>query len=176
MTTRLIGAIIMTHGDNNGLVLPPAVAPIQAVIIPVQQHKEGVLDEARKLYDTLKAAGIRVKIDDSENSPGWKFAEYEMKGVPVTLSLVPRISKASSALSLHVTTEKRPLLPLTIWYPQSTQSLKRYATASIRPRLKTVRDAHMPAQQWTRSLRLLKKRATALSRLCGAAKRLARTR
>lgn len=90
MTTRLIGAIIMTHGDNNGLVLPPAVAPIQAVIIPVQQHKEGVLDEARKLYDTLKAAGIRVKIDDSENSPGWKFAEYEMKGVPVRIELGPK--------------------------------------------------------------------------------------
>ncbi len=90
MTTRLIGAIIMTHGDNNGLVLPPAVAPIQAVIIPVQQHKEGVLDEARKLYDTLKEAGIRVKIDDSENSPGWKFAEYEMKGVPVRIELGPK--------------------------------------------------------------------------------------
>ncbi len=90
MTTRLIGAIIMTHGDNNGLVLPPAVAPIQAVIIPVQQHKEGVLDEARKLYDTLKAAGICVKIDDSENSPGWKFAEYEMKGVPVRIELGPK--------------------------------------------------------------------------------------
>lgn len=89
-TTRMIGGIIMTHGDDNGLVLPPAVAPIQVIIIPVQQHKEGVLAEAYKVADMLRAAGIRVKVDDSENSPGWKFAEYEMKGVPVRLELGPR--------------------------------------------------------------------------------------
>ncbi len=89
-TTRMIGGIIMTHGDDNGLVLPPAVAPIQVIIIPVQQHKEGVLAEAYKVADVLRAAGIRVKVDDSENSPGWKFAEYEMKGVPVRLELGPR--------------------------------------------------------------------------------------
>ena len=90
MTTRLIGAIIMTHGDDNGLVLPPAVAPIQVVIIPVAQHKEGVLDKAHELEEKLKANGIRVKVDDSENSPGWKFSEYEMKGVPVRVEIGPR--------------------------------------------------------------------------------------
>ncbi len=90
MTTRLIGAIIMTHGDNNGLVLPPAVAPVQAVIIPVAQHKAGVLEKARELEARLKAANIRVKLDDSDNSPGWKYAEYEMKGVPVRIELGPR--------------------------------------------------------------------------------------
>ena len=90
VTTRLIGAIIMTHGDDNGLVLPPAVAPVQAVIIPVQQHKEGVLEKAGEVADRLKAAGIRVKLDDSEQSPGWKFAEYEMKGVPVRVELGPK--------------------------------------------------------------------------------------
>ena len=90
MTTRLIGAIIMTHGDNNGLVLPPAVAPIQAVIIPVAQHKAGVLEKARELEARLKAANIRVRLDDSDNSPGWKYAEYEMKGVPVRIELGPR--------------------------------------------------------------------------------------
>ncbi|MBP1549640.1 MAG: proline--tRNA ligase [Oscillospiraceae bacterium] len=90
VTTRLIGAIIMTHGDNNGLVLPPAVAPIQAVIIPIQQHKEGVLDKAEEIANQLKAVGVRVKIDDSENSPGWKFAEYEMKGVPVRIEIGPK--------------------------------------------------------------------------------------
>lgn len=89
-TTRMIGGIIMTHGDDNGLVLPPAVAPIQVIIIPVQQHKEGVLDRARALADRLTAAGIRTKVDDSDNSPGWKFAEYEMKGVPVRLEIGPR--------------------------------------------------------------------------------------
>lgn len=89
-TTRLIGAVIMTHGDNNGLVLPPAVAPVQAVIVPVAQHKEGVLEKAAELMERLKKAGIRVKLDDSDNSPGWKFAQYEMKGVPVRVEIGPK--------------------------------------------------------------------------------------
>ncbi len=90
VTTRLIGAIIMTHGDNNGLVLPPDVAPIQVVIIPVAQHKEGVLEKAEELRSRLSAAGYRVKLDDSDNSAGWKYSEYEMKGVPVRLEIGPR--------------------------------------------------------------------------------------
>ncbi len=90
VTTRLIGAVIMTHGDDSGLVLPPAVAPIQAVIVPIQQFKEGVLEKANALADKLKAAGVRVKVDDSDNSPGWKFAEYEMKGVPVRIEIGPK--------------------------------------------------------------------------------------
>ncbi|MBQ8029342.1 MAG: proline--tRNA ligase [Clostridia bacterium] len=90
VTTRLIGAIIMTHGDDNGLVLPPAVAPIQAVIVPIAAHKEGVLEKSAEVASGLKSAGIRVKLDDSNNSAGWKFAEYEMKGVPIRIELGPR--------------------------------------------------------------------------------------
>ena len=90
VTTRLIGAIIMTHGDDSGLVLPPAIAPIQAVIVPIAQHKEGVLEKANELLESLKACGIRAKLDDSDNSPGWKFAEYEMKGVPVRIEIGPK--------------------------------------------------------------------------------------
>ncbi len=90
VSTRMIGGIIMTHGDDSGLVLPPAVAPIQVVVIPVQQHKEGVLEGAKKIYDTLVAAGIRAKLDDSDQSPGWKFSEYEMKGVPLRIEIGPR--------------------------------------------------------------------------------------
>ena len=89
VTTRLIGAVIMTHGDDNGLALPPAIAPIQVAIVPIAQHKEGVLDTAAKLRDRL-AKQFRVKLDDSDNSPGWKFSEYEMKGVPVRLEIGPR--------------------------------------------------------------------------------------
>ena len=89
VTTRLIGAIIMTHGDNNGLVLPPQVAPIQVAIIPVAQHKEGVLKKAGELKQRLEKF-CRVKMDDSNNSPGWKYAEYEMKGVPLRLEIGPR--------------------------------------------------------------------------------------
>ena len=88
-TTRLIGAIIMTHGDNNGLVLPPKVAPIQVVVIPVAAHKPGVLEKAQELTDRLSKF-CRVKIDTSDNSPGWKFAEYEMKGVPLRLEIGPK--------------------------------------------------------------------------------------
>ncbi|MCM1054057.1 MAG: proline--tRNA ligase [Bacteroides sp.] len=89
VSTRLIGAIIMSHGDDNGLVLPPAVAPIQVVIIPISQQKEGVLEKARELCDRLKGK-FRVKLDDSSNSAGWKFSEYEMKGVPLRLEIGPK--------------------------------------------------------------------------------------
>ena len=88
VSTRLIGGIIMTHGDDRGLVLPPDVAPIQAVIIPIAQHKEGVLEKCRELKEKLSA--FRVKLDESDNSAGWKFAEYEMKGVPCRIELGPR--------------------------------------------------------------------------------------
>lgn len=90
VSTRMIGAIIMVHGDDNGLVLPPKIAPIQVVIIPIAAHKGGVIEKAKELEAKLKAKGIRVKVDDSNNSPGWKFAEYEMKGVPVRLEIGPK--------------------------------------------------------------------------------------
>ena len=90
VSTRIIGGIIMTHGDDSGLVLPPSVAPIQVVVIPVQQHKEGVIDKANEIADILKSAGYRVKVDASEQSPGWKFSEYEMKGVPLRVEIGPR--------------------------------------------------------------------------------------
>lgn len=89
-STRMIGGIIMTHGDERGLVLPPVVAPIQCVIVPVAAHKAGVLDKCREVEKRLAAAGVRVKLDDADNSPGWKFNEWEMKGVPVRLELGPR--------------------------------------------------------------------------------------
>ncbi len=90
VSTRLIGGIIMTHGDNNGLVLPPKVAPVQVVVLPIAQHKEGVLEGASAIRDRLMAAGYRVKMDDSDNSMGWKCAEYEMKGVPLRVECGPR--------------------------------------------------------------------------------------
>ena len=98
VTTRMIGGIIMTHGDDNGLVLPPAVAPIQVVVIPAAMHKEGVLEANRAVTERIRAAGYRVKLDDSDNSPGWKFAEYEMKGVPVRIELGPRDIEAGQCV------------------------------------------------------------------------------
>lgn len=90
VSTRLIGAVIMVHGDDNGLVLPPHVAPTQVVIIPIQQNKPGVLGKAREIAETLKGLGLRVKVDESDRTPGWKFSEWEMKGVPLRLEIGPR--------------------------------------------------------------------------------------
>jgi len=107
VSTRSIGAIIMTHGDNSGLILPPRVAPIQVVIVPVAQHKPGVLEKAEEIRAALAAKGVRVKLDASDNSTGWKFSEYEMKGVPVRLEIGPRdIENNSCVLVSRVTREK----------------------------------------------------------------------
>lgn len=90
MTTRMIGAIIMVHGDNSGLVLPPKIAPTQVMVIPIQQKKEGVLDKAAEVLNALKAAGLRAKMDDTDKSPGWKFSEQEMRGIPMRIELGPK--------------------------------------------------------------------------------------
>ncbi len=98
MTTRLIGAIIMVHGDNRGLCLPPKVAPTHVMIIPIQQKKEGVLEKAAELRDRLIAKGFRVKVDDSDKSPGWKFAEQEMRGVPLRIEVGPKDIEAGKCV------------------------------------------------------------------------------
>ncbi len=98
LSTRLIGGIIMVHGDDSGLVLPPRIAPVQVMVIPIQQKKEGVLEKAYELRDRLKAyrqtaqtnAGFRVKVDDTDKSPGWKFSEQEMRGIPVRVEIGPK--------------------------------------------------------------------------------------
>lgn len=105
-STRIIGGIIMTHGDDNGLVLPPAIAPIQVIIVPVAQHKEGVLEKAHEILNLLSEK-FRVEIDESEQSPGWKFAQYEMKGVPLRLEIGPKdIEKSQCVLVRRDNREK----------------------------------------------------------------------
>ena len=100
VSTRLIGGLIMVHGDNRGLVLPPRIAPIQVVIVPIQQKKAGVLDKAYEIKKELMDLGIKVELDDDENnSPGWKFNEYEMKGVPVRLEIGPRDIKEGHVMA-----------------------------------------------------------------------------
>lgn len=90
ISTRLIGGLIMVHGDDSGLVLPPRIAPTQVMIIPIRQNAEGVLDKANEVKDVLIASGIRAKIDDTDKSPGWKFSEQEMRGIPVRIELGPK--------------------------------------------------------------------------------------
>ena len=97
LSTRLIGGIIMVHGDNEGLVMPPKVAPVQVCIVPIQQKKEGVLEKAYELRDRLKG-GFRVKVDDTDKSPGWKFAEAEMRGYPVRIEIGPKDIEAGKCV------------------------------------------------------------------------------
>ena len=110
MTTRLIGAVIMVHGDDSGLVLPPKVAPTQVMIVPIQQKKEGVLDKAYELKERLakyEERGMRVKVDDTDKSPGWKFSECEMRGIPVRVEIGPKdIAENKCVLVRRDTREK----------------------------------------------------------------------
>lgn len=115
MTTRLIGALIMVHGDNSGLVLPPKVAPTQVVIIPIQQKKEGVLEKAEELLGRLKAyavhgipgTGFRVKVDDTDKSPGWKFSEAEMRGIPIRVEIGPKDIEAGKCVLVRRDTREK---------------------------------------------------------------------
>ncbi len=110
MTTRLIGAIIMVHGDNSGLVLPPRIAPVQVMIVPIAQHKEGVLDKAYELKSRL--ADFKVKVDDSEKSPGWKFAEAEMRGIPVRIEIGPKDIEANQAVIVRRDNREKQVVSL----------------------------------------------------------------
>lgn len=126
VSTRLIGAIIMSHGDDNGLVLPPAIAPIQVIIIPVNQHKEGVLEKAEEIAARLKGR-YRVKIDDSDNSPGWKFSEYEMKGVPLRLEIGPKDIENNQCVIVRRDNREKSFVPLDSLEVKIEELLKVYA-------------------------------------------------
>ena len=142
MTTRLIGAIIMVHGDDSGLVLPPEIAPVQVMVIPIQQHKEGVLDKAAELKDMLKQSGFRVKMDDSDKSPGWKFSEQEMRGIPVRIEIGPKdIEKGQCVLVRRDTREKyqTPLEEV----PAKLARLLDTIQADLYERAKAHRDSHI---------------------------------
>lgn len=113
VSTRLIGGLIMVHGDERGLVLPPKVAPIQAVIVPIAMHKEGVLDKANELYDRLKATGLRVELDDRDTqSPGWKFNEWELKGVPIRIEIGPRDIEKNQVVLVRRDNGQKEFIPV----------------------------------------------------------------
>ena len=112
MSTRIIGAIIMVHGDDSGLKLPPRIAPVQAMVIPIQQRKEGVMEKCAELRDILVAAGIRARMDDSDKSPGWKFNEQEMRGIPVRIELGPKDMEQNQAIIVRRDTREKIATPL----------------------------------------------------------------
>ncbi|WP_245183584.1 proline--tRNA ligase [Lentibacillus salicampi] len=111
MSTRIMGALIMVHGDNRGLVIPPRIAPTQAMIVPVAQHKEGVLDKAYDLRDRLQNL-VRVDIDGSDKKPGWKFNEYEMKGIPVRIEMGPKDIEKDQVVLVRRDTGDKEFVPL----------------------------------------------------------------
>jgi prolyl-tRNA synthetase len=111
MTTRLIGALIMVHGDDSGLIVPPRIAPTQLIIVPIAQHKAGVLEKASELKDKLSKVA-RVKMDDSDKSPGWKFSEYEIKGVPLRLEVGPKDIENNQAVLVRRDTREKILVSL----------------------------------------------------------------
>ena len=111
MTTRMIGAIIMVHGDNSGLVLPPRIAPTQVMIIPIQQRKEGVLEKAQELKAML--SNYRVKVDDTDKSPGWKFSEQEMRGIPLRVEIGPKDIEAGQAVIVRRDNGEKCVVALT---------------------------------------------------------------
>ncbi len=112
LSTRIIGGIIMTHGDNNGLKLPPRIAPVQVMVLPIAQHKPGVVEAAQGLVARLQAADVRVRADLSDQSPGWKFAEYEMKGVPLRVEIGPKDMEQEQCVLVRRDTGEKSIVPL----------------------------------------------------------------
>jgi prolyl-tRNA synthetase len=111
MSTRIIGAIIMVHGDNSGLVLPPRIAPVQVMVVPIAQHKEGVLDKANELKERLEKR-FTVKIDDSDKNPGWKFAEQEMRGIPARIEIGPKDIENNQCIIVRRDTREKIVVSL----------------------------------------------------------------
>ena len=141
MTTRMIGAIIMVHGDNSGLVLPPQIAPTQVMVIPIQQKKEGVLDKAYEVKAALEEAGLRVKLDDADRSPGWKFAEQEMRGIPVRIELGPKDIEQGQAVIVRRDTREKAVVPIGELPAKAPEVLER-VQKDMYQRAKEHREAH----------------------------------
>lgn len=112
MSTRVIGAIIMVHGDDSGLVLPPKIAPTQVWVIPIAQRKEGVSECAGKLKDILIEAGVRTKLEDSDKSPGWKFSEQEMRGIPLRVEIGPKDMEENQAVIVRRDTREKTVVSI----------------------------------------------------------------
>ncbi len=142
MTTRLIGAIIMVHGDDSGLVLPPRVAPTQVMVIPIMQHKEGVLDKAAELKDRLAKSGIRVKLDATDKSPGWKFSEQEMRGIPMRIEVGPKDIEAGQCVLVRRDTREKTVVSFDELETKAAELLETIQTEMF-ARAKAHRDEHI---------------------------------
>lgn len=139
MSTRIIGAIIMVHGDDSGLVLPPKIAPTQVMVIPIAQHKEDVLDKAYELESRL--SNFRVKIDDSDKSPGWKFSEQEMRGIPIRIEIGPKDIEANQAVIVRRDTREKVITSLDS-IEESVAQILEIIQSDMLERARVHRDSH----------------------------------
>lgn len=139
LSTRIIGAIIMVHGDDNGLVLPPEIAPVQVMIIPIQQQKEGILAKVNELRSRLSA--FKVKVDDSDKTPGWKFSECEMRGVPLRIEIGPKDIASNQAVFVRRDTHEKTFVSLDNLEEETAKMLKTIQTDMLN-RARAHRDAH----------------------------------
>jgi prolyl-tRNA synthetase len=139
MSTRIIGAIIMVHGDDSGLVLPPRIAPTQIMIIPINQNKEGVLDKAYELKQRLSS--FKVKVDDSDKSPGWKFSEQEMRGIPIRIEIGPKDIEANQAVIVRRDTREKTIVSLDEIEVRAGEILERMQSEMLE-RARKHRDTH----------------------------------
>ena len=168
-TTRMIGGMIMAHGDDRGLAIPPRVAPIQVVILPIAMHKEGVLDKARELFDTLQAADLRVELDDRENqSPGWKFNEWEMKGVPARIEIGPRDIENGVVTIVRRDTFEKTTVPMAE-IAEHMASLMQDIHNSMFAKAKDMRDARIQEVHDAEALRQATQSGFALGMWCADA-------
>ena len=141
MTTRLIGALIMVHGDDSGLVLPPKIAPVQVDVIPIMQNKDGVLNKAYEVKEALAKAGLRVKVDDTDKKPGWKFSEQEMRGIPVRVEMGPRDIEAGQAIIVRRDTREKTTVAIESLAEEIKNILDKMQTEMLE-RARTHREAH----------------------------------
>ena len=141
MTTRVIGALIMVHGDNSGLVLPPHIAPTQVMVIPIRQDAESVLDKALSVKAALESAGVRTDLDDSEKSPGWKFSEQEMRGIPIRVELGPKDIEKNQAVLVRRDTREKTIVSINE-LPSVVPQLLETIQKDMFLRAKTHRDSH----------------------------------
>lgn len=139
MSTRIIGAIIMVHGDDSGLVLPPMIAPTQVMVVPIQQKKEGVLEKAFAIRDAL--SGFRVKVDDSDKSPGWKFSESEMRGIPVRVEIGPKDIAQNQAVLVRRDNHEKLVVSLDE-ITEKVEGLLEQIQKDMLERARAHRDAH----------------------------------
>lgn len=141
MTTRLIGALIMVHGDDSGLVLPPKIAPVQVDVIPIMQNKDGVFNKAYEVKEALVKAGLRVKVDDTDKKPGWKFSEQEMRGIPVRVEMGPRDIEAGQAIIVRRDTREKTTVAIESLAEEIKNILDKMQTEMLE-RARTHREAH----------------------------------